>query len=142
MPPALNVAEALWTPWPCRRVGAPRGQARGGARCPRRRRHPEYQAKGKREYKADCLAHTAYRLRLGQQQVGPVPAKVSLCRVFTDPLAIHRSDPDAQGEGRFIAVGMGSVGVVMVVVYTLRGDEIRLISARRATRHEVKDYEE
>ena len=61
--------------------------------------------------------------------------------VFNDPLAIHCSDPDAQGEERFIAVGMGSAGAIMVVVYTLRGDEIRLISARRATRYEVKSYE-
>lgn len=60
--------------------------------------------------------------------------------VFKDPLAIHGLDPDALGEERFIAVGMGSVRV-MVVVYTLRGDEIRVISARRATRNEVKDYE-
>jgi uncharacterized DUF497 family protein len=36
---------------------------------------------------------------------------------------------------------MGSAGGILVVVYTLRGDEIRLISARRATRKEVKDYE-
>ncbi|WP_366943628.1 BrnT family toxin [Acidiferrobacter sp.] len=42
---------------------------------------------------------------------------------------------------RFIAVGMGSAGVIMVVVYTLRDDEIRLISARCATRREVTDYE-
>jgi len=47
--------------------------------------------------------------------------------VFLDPLAIHREDPDTEDEERFIAV--------------LRGDEIRLISARRATRKEVKDYE-
>ena len=32
-------------------------------------------------------------------------------------------------------------GVILVVVYTLRGGEIRFISARRATRQEVKDYE-
>ncbi len=61
--------------------------------------------------------------------------------VFIDPLAIHCPDPDAQDADRFIAMGTGSVGVVMVVVYTLRGDEIRLISARRATRYEVKSYE-
>jgi uncharacterized DUF497 family protein len=36
---------------------------------------------------------------------------------------------------------MGSAGRVLVVVYTLRGGEFRLISARRATRREVKDYE-
>ncbi|HLQ26569.1 MAG TPA: BrnT family toxin [Acidiferrobacterales bacterium] len=61
--------------------------------------------------------------------------------VFLDPLAIHREDPDAEDEERFIAVGIGSAGGILVVVYTLRGDEIRLISARRATRKEVKDYE-
>ncbi len=61
--------------------------------------------------------------------------------VFLDPLAIHQEDPDAEGEARFVAVGMGSAGQLLVVVYTLRGDDIRLISARRATRREVKDYE-
>ena len=61
--------------------------------------------------------------------------------VFLDPLAIHREDPDTEDEERFIAVGMGSAGGILVVVYTLRDDEIRLISARRATRKEVKDYE-
>jgi uncharacterized DUF497 family protein len=61
--------------------------------------------------------------------------------VFLDPLAIHQPDPDAEGDERFIAVGSGSAGNVLVVVYTLRGEEIRLISARRAARREVKDYE-
>ena len=36
--------------------------------------------------------------------------------VFNDPLAIYCSDPDALGEERCVAVGMGSVGAVMVVV--------------------------
>jgi len=61
--------------------------------------------------------------------------------VFLDPLAIHQVDPDSEDEERFVAVGMGSAGIVLVVIYTLRGEEIRLISARRATRHEVKSYE-
>jgi uncharacterized protein len=61
--------------------------------------------------------------------------------VFLDPLAMHQPDPDAEGEERFIAVGLGSAGNVLVVVFTLRGEEIRLISARRAARREVKDYE-
>jgi uncharacterized DUF497 family protein len=61
--------------------------------------------------------------------------------VFFDPLAIHREDPDSEDEERFIAVGAGNAGKILVVVYTLRGDEIRLISVRRATRREVKDYE-
>ena len=61
--------------------------------------------------------------------------------LFFDPLAIHQPDPDAEDEERFVAVGMGSAGIILVVVYTLRGEEIRLISARRATRQEVKSYE-
>lgn len=61
--------------------------------------------------------------------------------IFFDPLAIHQEDPDTEGEKRFIAIGMGNTGKVLVVVYTLRGENIRLISVRRATRREVKDYE-
>jgi len=33
-------------------------------------------------------------------------------------------------------------GRVLVVVYTMRGDEIRFISARKATRQERQQYEE
>ena len=61
--------------------------------------------------------------------------------VFYDILAIHMEDPYAEGEQRWVAVGIGSASQILVVVYTFRGDEIRLISVRRATRHEVKDYE-
>ena len=61
--------------------------------------------------------------------------------VFFDPLTIHQLDPDFDDEERFVAIGMGSAGIILVVVYTLRGKEIRLISVRRATRHEVKHYE-
>ena len=60
--------------------------------------------------------------------------------VFGDPLAAHRADPDSEGEERFVALGLGSAGQILVVIYALRGDEIRLISARRATRREVKTY--
>ena len=61
--------------------------------------------------------------------------------VFFDPLAIHQTDPDIADEERFIGLGMGSTGQLLVVVYTLRGENIRLISARRATRKEAKNYE-
>ena len=61
--------------------------------------------------------------------------------VFYDPLAIHNEDPYSEGEERFIGVGMGSAGQILVVVYTFRGDEIRLISVRRATSREVNEYE-
>jgi uncharacterized protein len=62
--------------------------------------------------------------------------------VFFDPLAIHDVDPDSKSEERFIAIGMANSGRLLVVVYTMRSDSIRLISARRATRQETKAYEE
>jgi uncharacterized DUF497 family protein len=61
--------------------------------------------------------------------------------VFGDPLAIALEDPDGEGESRFVAVGLGSAGELLVVVYSVREDKLRLISARRATRKERKRYE-
>jgi len=61
--------------------------------------------------------------------------------VFMDPLTMHRIDPDAEGEERFVAVGRGSADHLLVVVYTLHADSIRLISARRATPAEHRSYE-
>jgi uncharacterized DUF497 family protein len=60
--------------------------------------------------------------------------------VFEDPFAItiDESDPDEQ---RFIALGMGALGRLLVVVYTWRGENIRLISARAAEPHEREEYE-
>ncbi len=60
--------------------------------------------------------------------------------VFYDALAIHQED-DYPKEERWIAIGLGSAGEILVVIYTFRGDSVRLISARRATRREVQVYE-
>ena len=49
------------------------------------------------------------------------------------------SDP---GEMRFVSIGMGVKGRVLVVIYTYRGANIRIISARLAEPHESKQYEE
>jgi uncharacterized DUF497 family protein len=49
-------------------------------------------------------------------------------------------DDDHLGEERCVTVGMDKVGMLVVVVYTWRGDAIRLISARRATRTEAGWY--
>ncbi len=49
-------------------------------------------------------------------------------------------EDEHQGERRFITQGMDSTGRLLVVVYTYRGETIRIISARKATFHEVKDY--
>ena len=61
--------------------------------------------------------------------------------LFEDPLTVHRPDPDGESEERFIAIGLGGAGEILVAVYTLRGSAIRLISVRRATRREVRSYE-
>jgi len=61
--------------------------------------------------------------------------------VLEDPLAFTVEDPDAAGEQRFVSIGLGSAGELLVVVYTERADDYRLISARRATKKERKDYE-
>jgi uncharacterized DUF497 family protein len=61
--------------------------------------------------------------------------------VFGDPLAMVIEDPDARGEPRYIAIGLGNLGELLVVVYTEQQNECRLISARRATRKERKAYE-
>jgi uncharacterized protein len=58
-----------------------------------------------------------------------------------DPLALVREDAAAEGEARFILVGMTREGRLLTVCYTLREeDTIRLISARKATRNEERQY--
>jgi uncharacterized protein len=61
--------------------------------------------------------------------------------VFSDELAITLVDERFEDE-RFITIGMDALGRVLVVVYMWRGNEIRLISARKATGHERTQYEE
>jgi uncharacterized DUF497 family protein len=52
------------------------------------------------------------------------------------------ADPGVSVEERFILVGMDALGRVVVVAYTYRGNSIRIISARKATKPEQKSYEE
>mgnify|MGYP003471193632 FL=1 len=61
--------------------------------------------------------------------------------VFADALAITITD-DRFDEERFVIIGMDAMGRVLVVVFTLRDDEIRLISARQSTRTERRQHEE
>jgi uncharacterized DUF497 family protein len=62
--------------------------------------------------------------------------------VFDDPYAITITDDESdQGEQRFITLGMGATGRLLVVVYTWRGENIRLISVRPAEAHERAEYE-
>jgi uncharacterized DUF497 family protein len=59
--------------------------------------------------------------------------------VFTDEYAVMVEDPDDE-EHRYIALGLDSLFRIVVVVYTWRNHTIRLISARKATRKERKQY--
>ncbi len=61
--------------------------------------------------------------------------------VLSDDLAITISD-ERFDEERFVTIGVDALGRILVVVYTLRHGEIRLISARKATRQEQQQYQE
>ena len=61
--------------------------------------------------------------------------------VFTDPLAVTIEDPDSRGERRYVAIGSGNLGDLLVVIYAEDAGGYRLISVRRATRKERKAYE-
>ena len=56
------------------------------------------------------------------------------------PITVADDGADALEE-RFVSIGMGVLGRVLVVVYTDRGDNIRVISARAAAAHERAEYE-
>jgi hypothetical protein len=58
-----------------------------------------------------------------------------------DPHGVTREDDSAEGEQRFVTLGSDALSRVLVVVYTYRGDTLRIISARKATRNEVRTYE-
>jgi uncharacterized protein len=62
---------------------------------------------------------------------------------FGDPLSLTVPDPDhAAGEERFLLLGQSDRQRLLVVAHAERGDEIRIISARPATRRERRSYEE
>ncbi|MDR1899219.1 MAG: BrnT family toxin [Treponema sp.] len=65
----------------------------------------------------------------------------SAALVFLDPLRIERLD-DSEGNtsGEERRQTLGQIGGVYFVVYTERGDETRLISARRANKAEKRSY--
>lgn len=61
--------------------------------------------------------------------------------VLYDPQALTREDDAATGEARYLTVGTGALGRILMVCWTERGSAIRVISARLATAHERKCYE-
>jgi uncharacterized protein len=62
---------------------------------------------------------------------------------FADPLSVTIADPDhSVRETRYLLLGTSEYGRLLVVAHTERGGLVRLVSARPATRHERRDYEE
>ena len=63
--------------------------------------------------------------------------------VFDDSFSLTITDPDhSQTEDRWISVARSHLGKLLVVVYTERGDNVPVISARLASKRERKQYEE
>ena len=62
---------------------------------------------------------------------------------FQDTLSITINDPlHSENEKRFVLIGCSSRNRLLVIVHAERGNRIRIISARRATRRERLRYEE
>jgi uncharacterized protein len=79
------------------------------------------------------------------------PDKASINRInhgvdFADAVSVLEDDraitveDQRYEEERFITIGLDAMGRILVVVYTWRGNEVRLISARKADRLERKQY--
>lgn len=81
------------------------------------------------------------KARLNEKKHGATFEEVST--VFADFLSLTIPDPlHSKREERFVIIGRSEKQRVLIVVHTERGNKIRLISARLATRHERKTYEE
>ena len=63
--------------------------------------------------------------------------------VFGDPFSVTIDDPThSASEYRFVDIGTSASGMILTVAYAERGQRIRLISCRKATKAERKIYEE
>ena len=61
-------------------------------------------------------------------------------QALRDPMAYTIEDPDSEGEQRLVTLGLDSLGRVIVVIHTRRGERTRVISARKASRGEADRY--
>jgi uncharacterized DUF497 family protein len=55
-------------------------------------------------------------------------------------MAITIEDADSEGEQRFSTLGADATGRILVVIHTPRGNQTRLISARKASKGEAEQY--
>ena len=61
-------------------------------------------------------------------------------QALRDPMACTIEDPGSTDEQRFVTLGVDALGRVLVVIHTPRGDRVRLISDRKASRGESEQY--
>jgi hypothetical protein len=62
--------------------------------------------------------------------------------IFNDPRIATIADPDhSEDEERYVSIGMSVIMRLLSVIHTFRKERIRLISARKATKAEKKNYE-
>jgi len=61
--------------------------------------------------------------------------------VFLDPFALTREDSDSENEQRFVTLGMGGKGRILMVVYTYSKETIWIISAWKANEPQRRRYE-
>ncbi|MDN5864517.1 MAG: BrnT family toxin [Gammaproteobacteria bacterium] len=90
-------------------------------------------------------------IRLVAFEFDPAKAKANLKKhgvsfahaeqALRDPLAVTIEDPEANDEQRFVSLGMDALDRILVVVYTQRKGRTRLISARKASSGEVRQYD-
>ena len=65
----------------------------------------------------------------------------SACEAFFDPLVSYCDDEIVENESREMMIGMNTNWQLLYVVYVLRSDRIRIISARLVTKEEREAYE-
>ena len=61
-------------------------------------------------------------------------------QALRDPNTLTLEDPDAEGERRFVTLGMDALGRTLVTIHTLRGERTRIIPARKASKSEAAEY--
>jgi uncharacterized DUF497 family protein len=62
--------------------------------------------------------------------------------VLLDPYALIREDSDADNEQRLITLGMGAKNRILIVMWSLRDETVRLISTWKANQPQKKHYEQ
>jgi hypothetical protein len=84
-----------------------------------------------------------FRLGAARLVVEQGYSRAEASTVFQDPLSRTIPDPlHSDDEDRFVILGQSDRLRLLVVVFTERGENIRIISSRRTTRRERRDYEE